>query len=248
MPHPPTPELAAAIHRYERGEWRAVIFRDLVLETIGRLRTRWPSITGLDIGCGRGFDNSRELQDSIAAALDRSLGVEPDLEVPPPSCFDVVSQTPFETSPIDTATVHVAYSAFVLEHVRDPGAFFAKLRDVLVPGGVFWGFTTDLRHWFPAASTVLQKSGLKDRYLAWATHDGGPDRYRTYPTWYRANSPRRIGRLACGFAEVDTVSMGRIGQLDFYVPERLRPVAHLLDRVQIGLGLPGSLLVVRLTR
>jgi hypothetical protein len=48
--------------RFQTGEWRGYIFRDLILSEI----QRYASPTVLDIGCGRGFDDSQELQRELA--------------------------------------------------------------------------------------------------------------------------------------------------------------------------------------
>jgi hypothetical protein len=56
----PTPELCSL--RFRRGEWRALIFRDLVFNEIVN---RDGSASVLDIGCGRGFDDDLRIQEQI---------------------------------------------------------------------------------------------------------------------------------------------------------------------------------------
>ena len=58
----------------------------------------------------------------------------------------------------------------------------------------------------------------------------------------------QIARHAAAFDAASVESMGRVGQLDFYLPERLRPLGHLLDRAEMGLRLPGSVLFVWLRK
>ena len=50
--------------RYESGEWRAVVFRDMILDDAKALGNGRDGLTLLDIGCGDGFDADKKLQES----------------------------------------------------------------------------------------------------------------------------------------------------------------------------------------
>ena len=176
------PNLGEARRRFRNGEWRARVFRDLVLGSILDRTEEGEPVVALDIGCGRGIEDSTSLQASLAEAADRLVGVEPDEGMEAPACFEAVHRTILEEAPIPAASIHVAYSYFVLEHVESPESFFRALHDVLVPGGVFWGCTMDRRHPFSAASTLLENLGWKDRYLDRLQGTKGEERYENYPT------------------------------------------------------------------
>lgn len=229
----------SALKRYRDGKWRAPLFSDLV---IGDIRSVGKNADVLDIGCGNGFDGSEKLQRAISMESHNFFGVEPDTKIVPPSCFTEVYSCSFEEAPLAAASIDVAYAAFVLEHVQRPDIFWKKLAHVLRPGGVFWGFTVDRRHYFAWASTFLKWIRLKDAYLE-LLHGNG--HYENYPTYYKCNSPRAGQYYARHFSEVRCWSWNRRGQLDAYAPRSLRPLSHLMDRVEIASGLPGSLLLVR---
>jgi SAM-dependent methyltransferase len=230
------------LQAYRQGRWRALILSELILDDMRRIGS---SPTVLDIGCGKGFDDSPELQSRIAAASGRYIGIEPDTTIERPACVTTLHRCSLEEAPIEPGSIQLAFAIMVLEHVTRPGPFFDKLHSVLAPNGVFWGLTVDLRHWFPYASRLLETMRIKNWYL---DHVVGQDRYVNYPTVYRANSPRQIGRLARRFSSAEFVSLHKVGQLDDYLPPLVRSPAALLDRLLERLELPGAILACRLAR
>ena len=236
---------APYVDRFKHGEWRAPIFRDLILDDARRLQ-RKPTI--LDIGCGRGFDHDIRLQKSIAAVAERYIGIEPDKDIPIEPFFTAVHRCFFEEAPIAAASIDLAFAVMVLEHIATPQAFLNKLAHVLADGGVFWGFTMDARHYFTRASLLAEGLGIKDGYLNLLRGARGSDRYENYPVFYRLNSPRQFLRHAAGFRRIDFISFSRVGQLNHYVPRPLRCITDFIDRRMMARGQPGSLLVVRLEK
>lgn len=229
--------------RYRGGEDRAVIFRDLIRQSLP------PDGSGcaLDIGCGQGLDRSVDLQRSIA---DRCtlIGVEPDPAVSPDPCLAEVHRCRFERADLPPDAFDAAYSVMVLEHIDSADAFWAQVRHCLKPGGVFWGLTVDARSVFALASQTMEKLRVKDAYLSRVGGRRGSDRYENYPTYYRANSPRAIARHTPGFASRQFVSLHRRRQMHYYVPPRFRFAMTALDAAILTLGLPGSVLLVRLQK
>ena len=76
------PEWAAYPRQYAAGEWRGPIFRDRVLAEAHRLAAERPeALSILDIGCGNGFDGEADLQQAIAAAAGRYIGIESDPDI-----------------------------------------------------------------------------------------------------------------------------------------------------------------------
>lgn len=209
-----------------------------------------PRPTVLDIGCGGGLMSEVVWQHHIALRAGRFLGVEPDANAQPAPVFEQVFRGTFEQAPVDPASVDLAYAAMVIEHVPQPRAFFDQLARVLRPGGVFWAFTVDRRHYFSWASQLIDALHLKDGYLDRVRGRKGEHgaRYDNYPVFYRCNSPAVLARLAGDDFTLQTWSLHRVGQLDGYVPYRLRRLSRLADRVVIRAGLPGSVLVARMVR
>jgi len=203
--------------------------------------------TLLDIGCGRGFDDSHRLQASLAIHAGRYIGVEP-ATVSLQGYFDEVHRCHLEEAPIAPESIDLAFAVMVLEHLREPQSFFDKLHTVLAAGGIFWGFTMDARHWFCTASLAAKRFGIKTAYLNLVWGRSGQDRYENHPAYYRANTPDRIRFLAHAFHEVRCLNFAREGQLDPYLPRPLRLLGRLLDRRAMARHRPGPILAVRLEK
>lgn len=232
------------LFRFREGEWRAPIFRDMVLDEM-RALGRANSLAILDIGCGRGFDDEIALQTTIAAEARFYVGVEPDSEIPLNPVFSEVHRTFLESAPIPPESVDVAFAVMVLEHLRDPQPFWDRLFEVLKVGGVFFGFTIDARHWFAKASRIAEALRLKDWYLDRLHGRRGETRYANYPVFYRCNTPAQVASCATRFRSIECTSFGKLGQMDYYLPTGLRGIARTIDRLDSALDRPGSLLVVR---
>jgi len=241
------PTWSSYLQRYRQGEWRAKIFRDLILADFQNSRANSPPVV-LDIGCGRGFDGDPRLQGSLASAASSYVGVEPDPDVDLASFFSTVHRCPFEAAPIPDGSVDLAFTVMVLEHLDDPATFWNKVHAVLRPGGVFWGFTMDARHWFVRASLLAKRLRVKDVYLNWLHGRRGDDRYENYPVCYRSNTPGQLDQLTRAFQSRGVLSIGKVGQLDYYFPSGLRWLSRALDRRAIRRDDVGSLLAVRVVK
>ena len=236
--------------RYELAwEGPGEFFTQLIIDDLDSLGTS-ARPTVLDIGCGGGLGGAQIWQLHIATRASQYIGVEPDEAAEPAPVFSRVIQDTFEKAPLEPASVDLAYAAMVLEHVRRPSDFFAKLAEVVRPGGVFWAFTVDCRHYFSWFSQLFGVLHLKDRYLDRVRGRKGVSvaRYENFPTFYRCNSPWALGRVGGTAFTLQTWSLHRIGQLDRYVPYRLRRFSRMADRVIMGARLPGSVLVARMVR
>lgn len=234
------------LKRYAEGEWRATIFRDLIVTEIEGWETRKPTV--LDIGCGKGFDDDPGLQKSIAMHAGDYLGVEPDKAIELGPIFSSVSHCLFEEAPIASGSVDIAFAVMVIEHLPQPQLFWDKLFDVLRPGGVFWGFSMDTRHWFVNASNLTKKLGIKDWYLDRLHGNESQVRYENYPVYYRSNNPQQINELTKSFQSTIYLNFRKVGQLDYYFPARLRYIGRCLDTLSIIMGRPGSIMAVRVEK
>lgn len=233
--------------RFESGEWRATVFRDMILDDLSQMSIEGP-VRMLDIGCGKGFDDSRTLQQSLAERADSYIGVEPDPDICLGNYFSEVHRRPFEEAELERGSVQLAHCVMVLEHISNPVRFWQKLEYVLATDGVFWGFTVDSRHYFAFLSSWAERLGLKNWYLTKLLGQKGGQRYTNYPTYYRANSPRRIQPLVENFREFHFESFGRVAQCAFYLPRSARLPFRWLNILTLKLGLPGSVAAVRLLK
>ncbi len=228
--------------RYRDGEWRAVIFRDLVLRDINACHD---GATLLDIGCGSGFDGSKKLQEGILRQAAVAIGIEPDPTAAFGTYFTDCQRTTLEQAVVNDSSIDVAYAVMVLEHLADPTRFFSAVHRILKPQGVFWGFTVHHRHYFGIASHLLEAIRLKRWYLDRVLPDREGNRYRKYPTLYRCNSPRRIAKYTAAFSHVDWFGLTRPGEVVHYAPSLLAPLLKRADTILSRLALPGYLLVLR---
>lgn len=238
---------APFVERYRRGEWRAPVFCDMILADMRRLAPP-RSLTLLDIGCGRGFDDDMPLQAKLAAEAGRYVGVEPDGGIEPNPIFQSLHHCLFEEAPIEPSSIDVAFAVMVLEHLESPDRFWSRLHEALRDGAVFWGFTIDSRHWFSKASSLTGRLGIKDWYLNRLHGKKGEERYENYPVYYRCNTPEQVERSAVGFRSMTFLNFHRVGQLDYYIPGPLRWIGRRLDRVVLDRGLPGSVMAVRVVK
>lgn len=236
------------LQRYENGEWRAPIFRDMIVVDAKRLAQQNSNITLLDIGCGSGFDGDSTLQKSLTQAAWRYIGVEPDKEIELGNMFTQTHRCRFEDAEIERDTVDIAFAVMVLEHFENPEMFWHKLYSILKTGGVFWGFTIDARHWFAYASILAEKIQIKDWYLNKLYGVRGSERYENYPVYYRSNKPRQIQVLTHQYASSCILNFKRVGQMECYFPSKARWISRLIDRVAISLGSPGGIMAIRVEK
>jgi SAM-dependent methyltransferase len=228
--------------RYRRGEWRAKIFRDLVIDEI---KSASGSRNVLDIGCGHGFDDDEQLQDEVAEVAGKFIGIEPDQNMEISRRFACCYRVPLEHAAIERDSIDVAYAVMVLEHLRSPDHFFTAIHRVLRPGGVFWGFTVDRRHYFSAASSLLEILKMKELYFRFVRGRFAESRYENYPTFYRCNTPIRVRECTHGFSHVDIFGLSRPGDTEPCFPKLVAPIFRRLDRLIAWFDLPGTLLIAR---
>lgn len=232
--------------RYQSGEWRTPIFRDLVLADAEQMTG---SLTFLDIGCGRGFDDDPNTSLRLATACSRFEGIEPDTDMQISVPYHEIHRCSLNEAPIQPHSIDIAWSVMVLEHVAEPAAFWKKVHCVLRPGGVFWAFTIDSRHFFTSVVSGMDRVGIKQWYLRRMNNGNqSGSHYEHYPTWYLSNSPRSIARYAHDFTRCDFLNFRRVGQVDAYMPRAARQIVRLFERFRFALRRPGVLLAVRCER
>jgi 2-polyprenyl-3-methyl-5-hydroxy-6-metoxy-1,4-benzoquinol methylase len=202
----------------------------------------------LDIGCGGGFLDRFDIQKQIIEKSGAYYGIEPDKTAKIHSMIQNFEHATLETATIAPDSIDLAYATMVLEHVSNPKDFYTKLQSTLKPGGVFLGFTVDARHWFSKMSFFMQHLRVKDIYLNSLRGTKGLNRYNNYPTRYLTNTPKDLETLTASSFTLEYASLHKIGQLDFYIPGPLQRITRRIERYQINKNLPGSVLVVKLTK
>ena len=229
--------------RYRSGEYRAPLFAEIVLDDLAQMG---PRPTVLDIGCGGGFDGNVDLQRRIGAVAGKFVGIEPADDVTPADCFSEVYRCLLESAPIPTGSIDLAYSVMVVEHVADPQGFMDALARLLRPGGIFWAFTIDARHWSAWASLLLEHSRTKALYMNTVLGARGKKRWQNYPVEYKLNSPTQLRRHTSAFQHVDCMTLYRPGAENSSLPALLRGPNRALDALLNAVGAPGSNFVFRL--
>jgi len=239
-----TPQLnfQKAVELYRGGIWRDRIVHDLILADAERLGGQ---PTFLDIGCGKGFDTDVPLQRSLVNFAGKYIGIEPDTSIAACDYIPELRRCRLEEADLPKESVHIAFAIMVLEHLSNPQPFWDCLRNVLVPGGVFWAMTVDARHWFARGSLWSEKLKLKELYLSWLLGRRGEQRYENYPVYYNCNTPQQVTTYAKHFSSVHCFNLSRIDQTDSLVPRFLCPLSRAFESWSIRRGMPGTLLLIR---
>ena len=172
-------------------------------------------LTVLDVGCGKGLAGPFPWHDYPSVQL---LGLDPDPQAeqnPQLTRFVLLPAT--GDWPLPDASVDLAVSRSVLEHVADPDAFLRNLARVLRPGACFVFMAANARHPVLWLSKLLPYR-LKRPLLRWSA---GRDESDTFATHYRLNTPARLRQLAQahGFTVVELAAREcePINYLDFTV-------------------------------
>jgi SAM-dependent methyltransferase len=195
----------------ESGDnWDDVAFREVILR---HLEDRPDAI--LDLGAGAGIVP----QMGFKGLAGRVCGVDPDPRVVDNPYLDEGVQGVGEEIPYPDGTFDLVFSDNVLEHLERPEEVFREVRRVLRDGGVFITKTPNRRHYVPLVASLTPH-----RFHQWVNARRGRDAEDTFPTFYRANTPGAVRRLAeiTGFSGVTyTLLEGR--------PEYLRrnPLTYL---------------------
>ena len=192
------------------------VFENLVASCLADAKTV------LDVGCGRGGVLER-----LQGRARFSVGVDPDPRslrehrVPELARVAALAQRlPFASSSCD-----LVICSWVLEHLRDPDCAMMEFSRLLHPGGSFVFLTPNVRNPLVAMNRVI---GLAQGHLVPRVYERAEE--DTFPVVYRANTAKRIDRLArsAGLAPRILRAVGDPTYLAF--TERLFRLGCLLER------------------
>ena len=171
----------AHLYPTQSDHWDDELFRELILAQLT------PESELLDLGAGAGIVPQMDFR----GHAKHISGVDLDERVTGDPFLDEGRVGSGEEIPYEGSRFDVVIAGNVLEHLDDPGAVFAEVARVLRPGGVFLVKTPNRRHYVPAVARLTPHSfhGFVNRLRGRATAD-------TFPTRYRANTPRCVERWA----------------------------------------------------
>jgi hypothetical protein len=128
---------------------------------------------------------------------------------------------------------------FVMEHVTQPREFLSACRSLLKPGGMLFGVTPNLWHYFGMAAKLSASLGIEDWLLDHLIGSEAKTSYH-FPTIYRLNSVRIIRKtlLQNGFREVEFRCFDRAFNFEYCFPKPLRGFPSAYSQLVYLLSLP----------
>lgn len=186
----------------------------------------------VDLGCGRGCiadDGSENLFQDLRGAGRSVIGIDID-----PIGFENPLLDEFRLIdgggrwPLDDASVDLAVSDFVLEHVDDPRAFVSELVRTLRPGGAFVART--ISRYSPLS--LVARGVPNDRHTRWLSILQPTRREKdVFPTRYLMNSERSLHRLLDH--DFDWTVRHRVGHEQYFLrwPRLSRSIMALEPRL-----------------
>jgi SAM-dependent methyltransferase len=157
-----------------------VVFFLRALEQIVR-----PEQEVLDIGAGAGQLNRYQLKGRVR----RIVGIDLDPRVRDNPLLDEGIVASADSLPFPDSSFDLAFSIYVLEHIRDAAGFAREIARVLRPGGYFLGLTPNRYHYVPLLAGLTPTS-----FHQWFNKRRGRAEDDTFPTWYRLNTRRALRR------------------------------------------------------
>jgi SAM-dependent methyltransferase len=203
-----------------------------------------PTSRLLDLGAGSGIDSPYGAR--LRTVADTITGIDPEEAVLSNPHLDDARQATAEefaaggrVEPFDTAT-----ACYVVEHLREPLAFLSAARSVVRPGGSLFLLTPNRHHYFGLSAAIAARLHIQRPLLRLLRSD---DEYH-HAIAYRANTLRRLGRLAetAGFERLEA-RMIELPNIFFpYFAPNLRFLPSAYSRLVHRLGwtsLAGTILV-----
>ncbi len=161
--------------------WDDSLFHRFVLEHLD------DSTRLLDLGAGAGIVPEMNFKDRVA----KVCGVDPDPRVIDNPYLHEGREGYGESIPYEDSSFDLVICDNVLEHLENPVDVFNEVRRVLRPGGRFLAKTPNFWH-YVAIGATLTPYWFHQRFNA----ARGRQEKDTFPTRYRANTPRDLKHIA----------------------------------------------------
>lgn len=141
----------------------------------------------LDVGAGAGI----VLQMNFRGLVAKIHGIDLDERVLHNPMLDEAVVASADQIPYPDHSFDLVFSTNVLEHLANPAQVFKEVARVLKPGGVFLFKTPNKWHYMPSIARLTPHS-----FHQYINRIRGREVVDTFPTLYRANTPKDIQRLA----------------------------------------------------
>jgi SAM-dependent methyltransferase len=190
----------------------------------------------LEVGAGKDRNGHAAL---IQPAVGELVGVDPDAAIAENPHLDARYQLSLEEFAREQQTsFDCLYAAFVLEHVAQPAEFLAACRRLLKPGGMLFGLTPNLWHYFGSATRLSASLGIEDWLLERLIGREHKHAYH-FPTAYRLNSLRTLRKALqrAGFEEVEFRYCDPPVRFRYVLPGPLRWFPQVYSRIVYALRL-----------
>jgi 2-polyprenyl-3-methyl-5-hydroxy-6-metoxy-1,4-benzoquinol methylase len=157
-----------------------------------------PEMTVLDVGCGRGAVADRFEKDPwekcrvLKGVCKKVIGIDVTEAGRENRLIDEFRLIESDQWPVETSSIDLLLSDAVLEHIREPDAFFSECSRVVKPGG-FACFRTPNRWGYPYVAATIIPNRLHAKVISIV--QPGRKAHDVFPTYYRANTRRALLRL-----------------------------------------------------
>lgn len=176
------PHVSSLQHRF----YPDAVKRDPVATFMRRVEAAVePGHRVLDLGAGAGAMNGYALKGFVR----QIVGIDLDPRVSLNPLLDAGLRADFYALPFRTGSFDVVFSVYVVEHVARPDALAAEIARVLRPGGMCLVLTPNLFHYVTLMSRLTPTT-----FHRWVNQRRGRALDDTFPTSYRLNSRRALGR------------------------------------------------------
>lgn len=191
------------------------------------------------LNVGAGTNLSGQLR-PVRRRAGHLVGVDPDPAVLANPTLDESHHLTMEGyAALDPEPFDLAFSVFVLEHVRDPAAFTDACAQVLRPGGVLMGLTVNKWHYFGLSTWAATRLHVAEPLLRRLRPPEQVAGYH-FATEYRINTVRALDRYLrrSGFASVEIRCWDLPAMYEPYLPHPVRSFAKTYDEWVYRIGSP----------
>lgn len=191
----------------------------------------------LDVGAGKGRTGHAAL---IRPHVGRLVGVDPDAEIEQNPYLHEHHQASIEEFAKNyDAHFNCLYARFVLEHVTRPHDFLSACKSLLKPGGMLFGLTPNLWHYFGMTTKICATLGIENWLLGHLIGAQARNSYH-FPTSYRLNSISCLRRTLeqAGFQAVEIICLDPPRGFEYCFPKGLRWFPSLYSRFVYSIKQP----------